>query len=294
MFRKIPPYLQLMRLPNVFSALSNIIAAYLVVHAATDTPEPDVGSLFLLLGASACLYCSGLVFNDYFDLEEDRRERPFRPLPSGQVSRRAAVYLGAVLMVSGVMFAATVGGASLVISLALCASILLYDAVVKQSWAGAAMMGACRYLNWALGLSIVDVQWIQLLIPLPVFLYVAALTLLSHEETQGKNRSAPMWTIFGVTLSAALIAAYALLGVLSNPAVIFPLIVAYGYIIKLLLAVRKDYSPVAIQAAITTLVIGIIPLDAILVMATGQVAAGALILLLVIPSRIIARYLYVT
>jgi 4-hydroxybenzoate polyprenyltransferase len=58
--------------------------------------------------------------------------------------------------------------------------------------------------------------------------------------------------------------------------------------------VRKDYAPATIQAAITTLVIGIIPLDAILVMATGQVAAGALILFLVIPSRIIARYLYVT
>jgi 4-hydroxybenzoate polyprenyltransferase len=283
-----------MRLPNVFSALSNIIAAYLVVHANMEPPWTAVGPLFLLLAASACLYCAGLVFNDYFDLDEDRRERPFRPLPSGQVSRRAAVLLGAALMVSGVVFAAMVSRSSLVISLSLCGVILLYDAVVKESWPGAAMMGACRYLNWLLGLSIADIQWVHMLVPLPVFLYVGSLTLLSHEETRGTNRSAPMWSILGITLSAALITAYTLLGVLSNSAVIIPLIAAYGYVIKLLLAVRKDYAPATIQAAITTLVIGIIPLDAILVMATGQVAAGALILFLVIPSRIIARYLYVT
>ena len=40
----------------------------------------------LLLLASACLYCGGMVWNDYFDREQDRRERGDRPIPSGKVA----------------------------------------------------------------------------------------------------------------------------------------------------------------------------------------------------------------
>ena len=40
----------------------------------------------LLLLASACLYCGGMVWNDYFDRAQDKLERPSRPIPSGRVS----------------------------------------------------------------------------------------------------------------------------------------------------------------------------------------------------------------
>jgi len=43
-----------------------------------------------------------MVWNDYFDVEQDRRERSFRPIASGRVSPREAAYLGGGLMVAGV------------------------------------------------------------------------------------------------------------------------------------------------------------------------------------------------
>ena len=48
-----------------------------------------------------CLYCGGMVWNDYFDVEQDRRERPFRPLPSGRIAPSEAVRLGIGLFAGG-------------------------------------------------------------------------------------------------------------------------------------------------------------------------------------------------
>ena len=73
-------YAQLVRLPNLPSALADVCLAAFALAA-----QPAVGRLVdgfpfgtfvLLLLSSACLYSSGMVWNDYFDLEQDRRERP--------------------------------------------------------------------------------------------------------------------------------------------------------------------------------------------------------------------------
>src|SRR4051794_15800867 len=88
------PYARLLRVPNVFTAVADIALAGLVGGAPTAT---CTGFLLLAL-ASACLYCSGMAWNDFFDVEQDMRERPYRPLPSGQVTPGTAWKLAAALM----------------------------------------------------------------------------------------------------------------------------------------------------------------------------------------------------
>src|SRR5208283_2231719 len=129
------PYAQLIRLPNVFTAFADIILGALAIAAL---PGRWLSVLLLLL-ASGCLYCGGMVWNDFFDLEQDRRERPFRPLPSGRVSLGAAVRLGILLLGNGVVFAALAGWQaggirSLPVSVAggLVVAILLYDGWLKH------------------------------------------------------------------------------------------------------------------------------------------------------------------
>src|SRR5207302_1510764 len=58
------------------------------------------------VAASTLLYWAGMVWNDYFDLAQDRKERPLRPIPSGRVTPRMAALLGTGLMLAGLGCAA--------------------------------------------------------------------------------------------------------------------------------------------------------------------------------------------
>ena len=90
----IKPYLQLVRLPNVFTAAADSLAGWLLVQGTFGEP----GRWLPLVLASVAIYAGGIVLNDVFDYEVDRVERPERPLPSGRVSRRFAAGLGGILL----------------------------------------------------------------------------------------------------------------------------------------------------------------------------------------------------
>src|SRR4029077_12222760 len=135
---RILDFARLVRLPNAFTAMADICLGALVTGAL---PERLAPFLFLLL-ASTCLYWSGMVWNDYFDLEQDKRERPFRPLASGRVPVEAAFRLGIVLFGLGLLGAALadwqngVAWGSLTCAVVLAAAILLYDSWLKRTWMG--------------------------------------------------------------------------------------------------------------------------------------------------------------
>src|SRR3954454_23421503 len=155
------PYLQLVRLPNLPSALADICLGALATGSLPGRWLPFA----LLLLTSACLYSGGMVWNDFFDLEQDTRERPFRPLPSGRITRRRAALCGAILLAAGVLFAVCAGCAlavreapspslPAVLAVGLVAAILAYDGGLKRTWAGPLGMGLCRFLNVLLGVSL--------------------------------------------------------------------------------------------------------------------------------------------
>src|SRR5690242_12270450 len=104
------PYAQLVRLPNVFTALADIVLAALVTGVFGPFEDSGVrwsrlAAFFCLLIASTLLYWAGMIWNDYFDLDEDRRDRPGRPLPSGRIAVSTAVWLGLGCFAGGVLFA---------------------------------------------------------------------------------------------------------------------------------------------------------------------------------------------
>ena len=77
-------WLQLMRLPTVFTALSNILCGFLITHPLKVDELPLQKELWLLLGSTIGLYLGGMVLNDVFDAKLDAVERPERPIPSGR------------------------------------------------------------------------------------------------------------------------------------------------------------------------------------------------------------------
>ena len=80
-------YLRLVRLPNLFTVPTNILVGYFALIAPVHI---DVVQLLLLVTSSILLYASGLVLNDYFDIQIDLKERPYRPLPSRKISKQRA------------------------------------------------------------------------------------------------------------------------------------------------------------------------------------------------------------
>ncbi len=294
-------YLLLIRLPNVFTTPSDIMAGY---FATVEPTGIDIGNLALLMVSSALLYIAGIIINDYFDIEIDRRERPFRPLPSGNVSKRSAITiaLSALAIANAIAFA--IGSASFIISLILSATIIAYDYWLKHSAAGPFAMGGTRFLNIILGASpaisaIAATQltgaFTQLEIAMfaaaSLLVYVVAITLLSKKEVQNEKPSLNSFLIvFAITASVGIIG-LKLLGLQ------WAFLLNLSIFAAIMIVTFKKYIATdtpSIQKAIRNMVISIIILDSVFVCGTAGLPYGLTTLLFIIPAVMLAKKLYVT
>src|SRR5947207_4922271 len=171
-------YLELLRPPNVVTAVADVLAGYAV--AGLGNPE----ALPWLLLATICLYGGGVVLNDVFDRGVDRLERPERPIPSGRVSTAHAALFGAVLLAAGVGAASRATRDAGILAALLAGFVLLYDGWGKRHGLfGPLNMGICRALNLGLGILAVPTTilkgWPLMGLPL---LYIAAVTAVSRGE----------------------------------------------------------------------------------------------------------------
>ncbi len=72
MMRRVTAWLQLLRLPNVFTAAADVTMGFLVTQRGLE-PQLDFA---MLVVASCLLYLSGMVLNDVFDAEVDAPSGP--------------------------------------------------------------------------------------------------------------------------------------------------------------------------------------------------------------------------
>jgi 4-hydroxybenzoate polyprenyltransferase len=303
------PYAQLVRLPNVFTALADIGLAGLASGVLLHEPTPVVWWAFCcLLLASACLYCAGMVWNDVFDVDQDRLERPYRPLPAGRVRQGDAIRLGAVLLAMGLGFAALAGWdgerlrpAPLMVAGVLAAAILLYDGWLKRTWLGPAGMGACRFLNVLLGLSLAAGPlgaW-GLDLALAVGVYIVGVTWFARTEARTSSQDALLAS--GIVMLTGLLLGLALPVLAADrpapvrTAFLFPyLLVAYAFAVGLpVIGAVKHPTPARVQAAVKTAVLGLVVFDAVL--ATGLAGTIGLVLLVLLPPAVyLGSWLYST
>lgn len=285
--------LKLIRAPAGITALSNILAA--AVLASENQLTAD---LVLLIIASVCFYFSGMTLNDCFDYQEDLAERPNRPIPNGDISLTSAWYIGFGLMAVGIVLAFSYSQSSGFIGLALGTVIVLYNSIIKQGLAGSICMASCRYVNWLLGASFVALSASSWILALPILFYITGLTFLSKQETHGRDKKSVFFCAIMIALTA-LTACYLVLSffTLTNVEQIasFILIALWMALIGFkLVKVFNDFVPSNIQQLIGWMVIGVIPLDALLVALSGEYIMSLIILALLPPCRMLNKYLYVT
>lgn len=305
------PWLRLMRLPNVFTAIADVVMGYLCVHRAVE----DWSQLTCLVAASASLYTAGMVLNDVFDFGIDSKERPFRPLPSGQISIRSAGALGFSLLAIGIVLGWLAGllpGAfaelprrSGIIASALATCVVAYDAFLKKTPMGPIGMGACRLLNVLLGMSVGPAAMGtivlgygrgELLAAAGIGTYVVGVTWFARSEASVSR------TV--VLLSAMAIMAVGV-GLLGGSALYLPLQFdrqLFWVLLALLMVtvLRRcgvaavDPVPERVQAAVKHSILSLIWLDAATTLAVAGPAAGVAVAALLIPALLLGRWVYST
>lgn len=287
------PYLTLLRPANLVTAVADILAGASVAAAVSGAWSEQLGWLCL---ATLGLYGGGVVFNDVFDVDLDRIERPERALPSGQVTLASAILLGGLLLLGGVGLAAAVGSSSAAIALAVAVLTLVYNGRAKHHpLFGPLVMGMCRGGNLLLGVSLsalaLSAYWWLGLLPV---IFIAAITLTSRGEVGGQNRSSIQLALaldVGVAVALLLLSRYTVAEFW--PALPF-LLLWFGMNLRAKLAAIQDNRPPLIKTAVKTGVISLIPLNACLAAGFMGWPAGLLVLALLPVSLGIARYFSVT
>lgn len=294
MFRK---YLQLARLPNAFTAPTNVVAGYLTV---TPISELNYVSITMLMTSSALLYVSGVIFNDYFDIEVDRKERPFRPMPSGAISKQRAIQIAVVLMASAITLASFVSWSSLAIALFLSCMILGYDYRLKNNKILSPItMGGTRFLNVIMGASPALQLPFQsnlselVFVASSMFVYVVIIVLFSKKELSGIKSKRHTIILFSVIYAIiASIAIVTLLGLFKTWSLV--VLIPYTVIISFIFKQTLSGNATSVQSAIKNMVIAIIILDCIFVSGVAGLSYGLPVLLFLLPAILLSKKFYVT
>ena len=296
---------QLVRLPNVFTVVADVGAAFLLVHQG-----PTPASRFILITiAGIALYWAGMILNDVFDVEQDREQRPERPIPAGLIPLGQARMAGWLLLLAGIGSAAAAGRIPAddspltwlpaVVGLALAVMIVAYDVPLKKTPLAPVAMGGCRVLSFLLGASpcfaiVAGTPLFEkylLCIALGFGVYIMGITTMARREATGGSSSNLQIGLVVTALGAVVLAFAPQLNanqagwnVQTNS--IFPLMIgmiAFPVILRGFRAV-KDPTPVKIQTAIRVGIFTIIPLAASYAFLGAGPMWGLVLFGLTIPS----------
>jgi len=306
-------YLRLLRIANVFTALADVMMGYVLVQQQLAPVPPLVG----LLAASGLLYCAGMVLNDVFDVEADRRWRPERPLAAGRISLRTARRLGFALLLGGVAAGWATAVAAQVpvwrsgmLATLLAASVLAYDGGMKATRLGPLTMGVCRFLNVMLGASsgplagdgggFLGYPPYVLVAAAGLGVYVAGVTWFARREAEPSDG----WQLAGAML--VMLGGIALLGLLHDrlpPGVRPRLPDRWWWMMLALLGLPiarrcvttvADPTPERVQMAVKHCLLSIIVLDAAVTFLAGSGYDALVVLGLLLPAVVLGRWVYST
>lgn len=292
-------YLLLIRLPNLFTLPSNILLGFILASTFTLTISSII-QILMLVTISTLLYCVGLILNDLFDYEIDRKERPNRPIVSGKISRKIAIIIVTVFTAIALTLSLLVSVTTFSISVLLLAIIFGYDKYLKNTNAGPFTIAAARLTNVILGTSAninnIDnfPQNIILVFVLTItFVYVSLIGFLSRYEVQGfsvniRTHLIPV-TIAGIVSSILI---FNLIGLFKYESLLILALFSYIMIRAIYNIHKKDSA--GIQQTIQRMILSIIVLDSIFLTGIAGLSAGLPVLILLAPLVILARKMYMT
>lgn len=165
-----------------------------------------------LLPASLLLFVGGMALNARVDVEEDRRTRPRRPLPSGDVAPGVATLLAIAGLVGGPLAAWGLGGDlrrdAAAFAGAMALAIAAYHTPIKRSaWLGPLLLGSIRGADLLLGaVAVAGARgaWSAAAFPAACYAaYVAGASFIAHQEDRGAR--APLVRLGALLAASAVV-----------------------------------------------------------------------------------------
>jgi 4-hydroxybenzoate polyprenyltransferase len=201
-----------MRPANIVTSIADVLAGVAISGFFTGPGlfADHILPVILLCISTVGLYGGGVVFNDVFDAELDKTERPERPIPMGIISVKEGTLLGIILLLTGIITAFIVNHVSGLLATAIAVFAVVYDKWGKHNFfLGPLNMGLCRGLNLLLGVSILVTQlsqyWYVAIVPV---IYIASITMISRGEVHGGKSKSLYFAGFLYFLVAASIVFY--------------------------------------------------------------------------------------
>ena len=290
-------YFILVRIPNVLTTISNILLGYIFF---TSVEHFDYFDMILLISISAFLYIGGMVLNDYLDIKIDKKERPWRPLPSNKILKKNALIITIISFLYSLTISFIIGWYTFIITLIMVTLIFLYNKFLKNTICGPINMGFIRSLNILLGASQSiflmdgDIFDTRFFIPLlSEFLYVSAISILSKNEI--KDFFFNLWNILPFIIIYVLIISlyiFIIKGIFNYESLI-PLIIFSCFIIysNIMLFKKTSTTLKSVSQLITLIVI----LDSIFITdILGVYYSLILVLTLITPIIFLSRKIYMS
>jgi len=127
--RKVKAYITLTRPHNLLATVITTLIGWLIIFIKTHSSiiSPVYPVMTVMLAAAG-----GYVINDYFDAEVDSINKPYRPIPSGIVSRNEALVLSVVLALAAVALSLKSGLLSFVFVVLNTALLYAYSYKLKE------------------------------------------------------------------------------------------------------------------------------------------------------------------
>jgi 4-hydroxybenzoate polyprenyltransferase len=266
--------LRLGRISNLPTVWTNVLAGIVLSGAPVAAP-----SAALLLLSLSLFYVGGMFLNDAFDSEFDRRNRPDRPIPAGEVAAATVFVYGfgllavgfALLLALGYGMPAGTGWRAPLAGAILAAAIVLYDSWHKENPVGPLLMGLCRLLIYVIaGLALAGAVPERLLLAAIVLLcYLIGLTYVAKQESL--QRVENLWPL----LFLAAPFAYGIPYVLEGGAALVLYLCLLATVVAALVLLFRPGAP-DVPHAMMLLIAGVSLLDGLFMAGQGQMLlAGA-------------------
>jgi len=124
-------YLDILRLHNLVMSVLAVFIGWILILGIS--PEVLIApQLFLAMLAVFLVSGAGNVINDYFDTESDKINKPKRPIPSGKISKGAALLYAILLFATGIILAGFLNTITFIIAFVNSMILIVYSLMLQN------------------------------------------------------------------------------------------------------------------------------------------------------------------